>query len=69
MSKSSGAVFASTFLLAFGLDTPAWAYLDAGSGSLLLQLILGGVSGVLVVAKLYWSQLKDFFSHRKPPHN
>lgn len=29
-------------------------YLDAGSGSMLLQIILGGVAAVGVTAKLTW---------------
>jgi hypothetical protein len=37
----------------------AHAYLDPGSGSMLLQLLLGGVAGLAVVFKLYWAQLKD----------
>ncbi len=30
------------------------AYLDPGSGSLLLQAIAGGAAAVAVVGKLYW---------------
>jgi hypothetical protein len=37
----------------------AHAYLDPGSGSMLLQLLLGGVAGLAVVLKLYWAQFKD----------
>ena len=33
--------------------TLAWAYLDPGTGSMVLQLILGGVAGLLVIGKLY----------------
>lgn len=33
------------------------AYLDAGSGSMLLQIILGGVAAVGVTAKLTWRRL------------
>lgn len=36
----------------------AHAYIDPGSGSVLLQLILGGIAGIGVVAKLYWEQVK-----------
>ncbi len=54
-------LFALVFLIAIGIDTPARAYLDPGTGSMLLQLLLGGVAGVLVVGKLYWSRVKEFF--------
>jgi hypothetical protein len=30
------------------------AYLDGGTGSMLLQIILGGSGGVAVLIKLYW---------------
>jgi hypothetical protein len=29
-------------------------YLDPGAGSLVLQLILGGIAGALVSLKLFW---------------
>jgi FtsH-binding integral membrane protein len=40
------------------LSPSAWAYLDPGSGSMLLQVLLGGAAAVGVVAKLYWYRLK-----------
>ena len=39
---------------------PAWAYLDPGTGSMMLQLLLGGVAGAMVVGKLYWQRLREF---------
>ena len=48
----------SMFLLSSLLVSDAHAYIDPGSGSALLQLILGGVAGIGVVAKLYWEQVK-----------
>ena len=35
-----------------------FAYIDPGSGSLLLQALAGGVAGVAVVGKLYWQRLR-----------
>jgi hypothetical protein len=35
----------------------AVAYLDPGTGSMLLQVILGGVAAILVAAKLYWHKI------------
>jgi hypothetical protein len=37
--------------------TAVLAYLDPGSGSMLLQIILGGVAAVGVTAKLTWRKL------------
>jgi hypothetical protein len=36
-------------------------YIDPGAGSLLLQLLLGGIAGVAVIAKLYWKKLQGWF--------
>ena len=38
------------------------AYIDPGTGSILLQGLLAGVAGLLVVMKLYWGRVKNFFS-------
>lgn len=49
---------------------PAQAYLDPGTGSIMLQLLLGGVAGFLVIIKLYWYSLKESFgrfTHRLRP--
>jgi hypothetical protein len=43
---------------------PAWAYLDPGTGSMMLQLLLGGIAGALVVGKLYWYRFRGFVTSR-----
>lgn len=49
--------------LAFALAArPAHAYLDPASGSMMLQLVLGGVAGIAVAFKLFWRRLKGLFS-------
>jgi hypothetical protein len=40
----------------------AQAYLDAGTGSMLVQILAAGIAGAAVVAKLYWRRLKGFFA-------
>ena len=37
--------------------TTVLAYLDPGSGSMILQIIAGGVAAVAVTAKLYWNRI------------
>jgi len=44
-------------------------YLDAGSGSLIMQALAGGVAGVAVVGKLYWRRLKRVFARREPSND
>jgi hypothetical protein len=67
-SAKYAAASASTILplgLVFGLvaghAAPAHAYLDPGTGSMILQLILGGVAGAMVIGKLYWQRVKAVF--------
>jgi hypothetical protein len=40
--------------------TTVLAYLDPGSGSLLLQALVGGVASAAVMTKLYWRRVKRF---------
>ena len=42
------------------------AYLDPGSGSMILQILVGGLAAVAVTAKLYWGRLLRFLRIRKP---
>ncbi len=61
------APFALVFLSVLSIHAPAHAYLDPGTGSMLLQLLLGGVAGVLVVGKLYWHRVQAFFGRGPAP--
>lgn len=46
---------------------PVFAYLDPASGSLLLQIILGGVAGLALILKLYWRKILRFLRISKEP--
>lgn len=46
-----------TLYLVLVLPETAFAYLDPGAGGLIVQLILGGLAGLLVILKLYWRRL------------
>ena len=54
----------TTFMFAFQMIFAgrAHAYLDPGTGSMLLQGLIGGVAAAMGVAGLYWSKIKAFFS-------
>ena len=41
--------------------TSAHAYLDPASGSILLQVLLGGIAGCAVFLKLFWGRLRGLF--------
>jgi hypothetical protein len=42
-----------------------FAYLDPGSGSMILQIMAGGAAAVAVTAKLYWNRLLRFLHIKK----
>ena len=49
------------------LETPVEAYLDPGSGSMLLQILLGGVASIAVIGKLYWNRVTSLFNRKDAP--
>lgn len=50
-----------SFSILFLFSTPVYAYLDAGSGSMILQLLLGGLAGLAVILKFYWRKILGIF--------
>ncbi len=48
------------------LSGSVFAYLDPGTGSMLVQLLVGGLAAVGVAAKLYWRRILRLFRIRKP---
>ena len=40
------------------------AYLDAGSGSLIVQAVVAGAAGAIVAVKLGWRRITDRFRKR-----
>jgi hypothetical protein len=41
------------------------AYLDPGTGSMLLQLLVGGIAAIGVAAKFYWRRILRLLRIRK----
>ena len=53
-----------------GFSAAAHAYLDPGTGSILVQSLLAGIAGAVAVVSLYWQRVKRFFiNFRKQPHD
>ncbi len=42
-------------------------YLDAGTGSMLVQMAVAGVAGVAVFAKVFWARLTGPFRRKSTP--
>ena len=64
MYKYFYAVLLAFFVL---FEAPVEAYLDPGSGSMLLQALLGGFAGIAVIAKLYWNRVTGLFNRKSAP--
>jgi hypothetical protein len=62
MAKNGGLVIALAFLIWSSSTGFAHAYLDPGTGSFFLQMLIGGIAGSLVAIKMYWDRVKAFFS-------
>lgn len=59
MVQRSGTILAVFIILIF---TPklAFAYIDPGTGSMLIQGAIGAIAAGLVVGKLYWHKFKTW---------
>ena len=44
---------------------PSYGYIDPGTGSLIIQSIIGAIAAIGVTLKLYWHKLKLFFSRNR----
>lgn len=58
-----GSNVSTRFLLSLALlvASTSWAqaYLDPGTGSLILQLVIGGAIAVMATARFYWERTKQ----------
>ena len=54
----------SLFLLLFffTMTHRAYAYIDPGTGSYILQMAIAGIVGSLFAVKVFWNKIKLFFS-------
>ena len=60
-------VFSLVFFISF--IQSAYAYLDPGAGSALLQGLIGGIAAASVVIKMYWHKIIAFFKRNKKSKN
>ena len=50
-----------TFLLSL-LTSPAYAYLDPGTGNIIIQAILAFIATTITTLSFYWTKVKIFLS-------
>lgn len=63
MKRNSQISSLALFLVAalFLIPVPAHAYLDPGTGSIILQVLMAGILGALFTIKSMWRNIKAFF--------
>ncbi|WP_036859303.1 hypothetical protein [Porticoccus hydrocarbonoclasticus] len=57
-------VFLMILILTFSSNT--FAYIDPGTGSLILQGLLAAVATATTVFGIYYGKIKQFFSRKRP---
>jgi len=62
--KNWGLMSAAAAMICFAVTTPAYAYLDPGTGSLILQAVIGVIAGALVALRIYWDRVKSFIKRK-----
>jgi len=60
MNRNLKVLLVSALLL--GMVNTASAYLDPGTGSFMLQLLIGGLMGALFALGLFWRKVRAFLA-------
>ena len=60
------AVWALPVLFWLLFPPPTYAYIDPGTGSYILQVVIAGLLGALVSLRIYWARIKTFLRGRSP---
>jgi hypothetical protein len=48
------------------ITSPAYAYLDPGTGSMLISAVLGVAAAVALAVKMFWYRLVGYFRGKRP---
>ena len=62
-------IYLVLILILLVFPEPVFAYIDPGSGSMILQLLLAGVAGLGMAVKLYWRRITGIFRRTKATPN
>jgi hypothetical protein len=46
-------------------ENSAYAYLDAGTGSMVMQILLGGLASLAVILKVFWRRILRAFGIKR----
>ena len=57
-------MFFLLFFFTFFFSQNAYAYIDPGTGGIILQAIIGAIAATSLTIKIYWQKIKDFLKKR-----
>jgi len=57
---------APVLVACLSIASPADAYLDQGTGSMLVSAVLGVAAAVALAVKMFWYRLVGFFRGKRP---
>lgn len=58
-------IIKNLFILIFFVPSISYAYMDPGSGSLIIQAIVGVIASCVFFIKIFWFKIKKFFNKLK----
>ena len=62
MGKKTKGTLLATLILLISLTRPAHGYIDPGSGSFFIQMLLGVLLGGAFMIKTFWGRIKESLS-------
>ena len=62
-------IFISSLVFFSIFSVNAYAYLDPGTGSIILQAIIGAIAAGATYCSIYWQTIKNFFNKRNNKKN
>ena len=54
-------------ILALLVSSPAYAYLDPGTGSMLVQALVAGLAVAAAAVAAFWTRIRQLFPGRRKP--
>ena len=66
----NGVIISSAAVTFFAVATvPAYAYLDAATGSIIIQAVVGSIAGAMLFGRVYLAKAKAFLTRSKLPES
>tara|TARA_B100000767_G_C19573795_1_gene454359 strand:+ start:364 stop:576 length:213 start_codon:yes stop_codon:yes gene_type:complete len=57
-------ILITSFFFTIFLNNKAFAYLDPGTGSIILQALVGAIAAGATYCSMYWQKIKNFFNKK-----